>query len=89
MEAVHWVVVGGGLAAVTTAYTLLEVPGGDSDAGEPSVLYTLVDIAVYSVTSGTLVYGAVSGYGVAAFASYFTVATLESLVRRLRPSTTR
>ena len=81
MEVVHWIVVGSGLAAVATAYTLLGVPGGDADSEGSNALLALVDILFYGCVGGTVAYGAVSGYGVAVFASYFTVAALGSLVR--------
>jgi len=81
VEAVHWVVVGSGLAAVATAYTLLDTPSGDSDGEGSNALRTSVDVAFYGCVGGTVAYGAVSGHGVAAFGSYFAVAALASLIR--------
>ena len=89
MEAVHWIVVGSGLAAVATAYNLLDVFGRYANDGGSSTLLTVVDVLFYGFVSGTLVYGAVSGYGVEAFGGYFAVAALSFLSRYVGPSTAR
>ena len=89
VEAVHWVVVGSGFAAVATAYNLLDVLGGYADDGGWSTLLRVVDVLFYGFVSGTLVYGAVSGYGAEAFGGYFAVAALSFLSRYVGSPTAR
>lgn len=80
MTPVTWAAVGTGLAALLAAVDRAETPATYPTGETPSLPWTVVEVGLFGVVSGTLVYAVVSGAGVPAVAGFLVVAAVAFLL---------